>query len=41
MITDLIPMNKQDHATTLTLVPVVLYDQSDDDSIGAPQVSDG
>ena len=34
-------MNTQDHATPPPLVPVLLDDESDDDSIGAPQVSQG
>ena len=34
-------MKKEDHATTRSLVPVVSDYKSDDDSIGAPQVSEG
>ena len=33
-------MNKEDHDTTPPLVSVVSDDNSDDDSIGAPQVSE-
>ena len=39
-IPDLIPMNTEDHATTPPMVPVVSYNNSNDDYIGAPQVSE-
>ena len=39
-ISDLIIMNTYNHATPPPLVPVVSDDDSGDDSIGAPQVSE-
>ena len=33
-------MNTDDHDTPPPLVPVILHDESYDDSIGAPQVSE-